>query len=198
MKNRAVCALNPPPHTHTLTVPCVFCLFKATVRLNISTKAPHTPISPPTREVRPSQWTRDHLQTTATPPRSSILIRMHMCERRIPPYRRYSQSKTIALSLQHHFFLVASLRIRFWYIYMFFHCNKMYHSLLSFPIIVFFFFFIWNITGLKLTSPDFKYFSCSFFQTSFCVTVFCKTFLLLVVLLTASNQHMLLICNDNI
>lgn len=73
-----------------LTVPCVFCLFKATVRPSISTEVlPHTLISPPTREVRPRRWTRNPNQTTVTLPRLNILIRMHTCERCLPPQRRY-------------------------------------------------------------------------------------------------------------
>lgn len=98
------------PH---LTVPCVFCLFKATVRPTTSTEVlPHALISPPTPEVRPRRWTRNPHQTTATPPRCNILIRMHTCEHCLPPQRSYMQRKIVALSLQQHHILLTSSRFR--------------------------------------------------------------------------------------
>lgn len=91
-----------------LTVPCVFCLFAATVRPTMSTEAlPHT-LTSPTREVRPRRWTRDPPKTTSTPPRCSILIRMLTSKHRLPPQR--SKVNIVALSLQQHDFLLTSQR----------------------------------------------------------------------------------------
>lgn len=131
-RNRILCAFKPPSYIYTNTlkltlVPCVFCLFKATVTPGTSTKVlPHTLISPPTREVRPRRWTRDPPRTAATPPRRSISIRTHTCEHRPPPQRRYTQRKIAALSLRQPYIPPTSflLMFRILNLYSFF-CNAM-------------------------------------------------------------------------